>query len=308
MKKRKIKVFNLLILIALCCALLFGGYKLIKFGIDFFTNHHDNPDPNIVEKVDKFTMELVDYEVYKVEEVDFNFALVRFRISDKDKVYYSLGDLYTDEKIKCNDNQSYIKKLESKSYYLGSKNVDFQISSDEKSGIFKIFVPILDKNKENLTLYDVVSKKEFTIDLDKNIVDENTLKYETGNTIENNGYKMSVADAYVERKLMTNDGMYEYPSTVQVYAFALNIEDVTQEGLRIEDAVFEMENGNTVNATGEIFSMKLNNAINSVVRKNDKLGLFFEVINPGNSNSFAGKLKIKFSNSDEWLTIETELD
>ena len=263
----------------------------------------------LFRSVEKFSMDLVDYEVYDIKDVDFNFALVRFKISDKDGVYYSLGDLYTDENIKCNNVNSFIDKLESKSYYLGSKNVDFKIESDKTSGIYKVFVPIKDKSKTKLTLSDVVSKKEFKIDLSKNHADPETLKYSTGNSIENEGFKLSINDAYIETKLMTNEGIYNYPSTVQIYTFALNIEEVTQTGIKIDEAVFEMESGESFSATPNIFSKKLNNALGSTVREGDKLGLFFEVSNPNSdSRSFAGKLKIKFSNNNEWLIIETELN
>ena len=57
-----------------------------------------------------------------------------------------------------------------------------------------------------------------------------------------------------------------------------------------------------------ITSSKINNLISRNIREGERGGLFFEMYNPNESGiKYNGTLKLKFSNSDNWLSIKTEL-
>lgn len=316
---RKVKISRIIILIV--------GFLIIVSLIVFSTmwilnliNGSDDPkktpDPITSEPTEtfsEFTIELVDYEVFKIDDVDFNFALVDIKVGDKEAINYSLNSLYTDEKtVDIADYQKYIDKLDEAGYYVGAKGVDYSLKSEKTSDTFRIFVPISDKEKTSLTLYDAVSKAQISLDLTKNIGDPNELKYSTGedSPISTQDYVISVSNAYIETSLVQNGSEYTYPSTVQIYTFVLDVIELNDESLTLEDAVFipsgSDEEVHALDAS--IMSMKINNFMSRTVSEGDHGALFFEMYSPHDSGiSYSGTLRLKFSNSDNWLSIETEM-
>ncbi len=265
---------------------------------------------------DSFTIELQDYVVYKLDDVDFNFVLIDFLIGDSEAISYSYSSLYTDEAtVDVASYQNYIDALEAAGYYVGAKGVDLDLSSDKTEETFTIFIPVDDKDKEDLTIYDAVSKASFTIDLTKNIGQASDLRYTTGGdtTITTtSGLSITVSSAYIETSLVTSSGdQYSYPSTYQIYAFILEVEDLDGETAVLEDAIF-IPDGSTeeTHALGaSVTSTKIDNLISQTVSAGDRGALFFEMYSPYDAGiTYSGTLSLKFSNSDNWLTIETEME
>ncbi len=316
---RKVKISRVIILIA-GFILIVGIIVLLTMWILSMFNNEEptkTPDPIISEPTevyDEFTIELVDYEVFKIEDVDFNFALVDIKVGDSEAINYSLGSLYTDEKtVEVNDYQKYIDALDSVGYYVGAKGVDYTLTSDKTTDTFTVFIPIEDKEKESLTIYDAVSKAQLKIDLNKNIGDPNELKYSTGtdSPISTDDYVISVSNAYIETSLVQDGSTYTYPSTVQIYAFVLDVIELNDESLTLEDAVFVPSGSNEeIHALdASIMSMKINNFMSRTVSEGDHGALFFEMYSPHDAGiSYSGTLRLKFSNSDNWLSIETEMN
>ena len=319
--QRKVKWDRVLVLLlsaSLVVLLLIVGIR--SLGSLFFKDETEKPshkDPDnsevVEEDVESFKIDLVDYEVYKTDEdIDFNFVLARFRLRDPKEIKYNLGSLYTDEKtVKLNEYSPYVDELEKHEYYLGTKNVTFDLTSPEKSEMFTIFIPYKNKAKETLSVYDAITKEEFKFDLTKNLADINKLEYHTGEDapIETEDYLIKVNDAYIGSLFYSGSEEYTYPSTVQIYVFVLDIQSLTNEGLILEDAIFVSDSGEETHALGaEITSSKINNLMNRKVNAGERGGLFFEMYNPNNSGvSYSGTLKLKFSSSDNWLSVKTEL-
>lgn len=308
MMKRKINYKNLLLLfivVIVSIAAIFGIYKIVS---NFLLNNNNDPIDEVT--ANRLTIDLVDYQVYRSDEFDFEFVIADLRFSDEKAINYNLANLYTDESIKLNDVSKYVNTLEDSNYFLGVKNVVYSVKSDSNSAIFSIFIPIKDKNKTELTLFDAVSKKEIKIDLNDKLADLKELRLTTGGNITASSYSININDAYIETKFFQNDEPYQYPSTVQIYAFVITIENI-EDDVTIEDAVFTPEGSDEkIHALdASITAMRQNNIISRPLSEGVSGALFFEVYSPHDSPvSYQGTLDIKFSDSDEWLSLETELN
>ena len=316
--KRKIRYDRIIMLILGLAAVIFLVYSLTNFGLSFFKRSEVNDinptdTPVATEEIKEFSIDLIDYTVYKPEEVDFNFIVARLRFKDIESINYSLGSLYTDEKtVKITDYEKYANTLESKEIYLGARNINYQIKSDKNSEIFSIFIPVSDKTKKSLTLYDAVGKNEIIFDLTKNIGDISDLQYHTGDdsAISTEDYSITITNAYIENSFYQNGNEYNYPSTVKIYTFVLDINSLSNKELILEDAIFiANDSSEEVHALdASITSMKINNLISKKVKEGNRGALFFEMYKPeGSSISYNGTLKLKFSNSENYLSIKTEL-
>ena len=305
--RRRIKVKNVILLIlagALLIGVLAGGFFWIR---DVMSKKADKNEETVSER---FKIDLIDYTVYRSDDFDFEFVLASLRFSDDEPINYTLSNLYTDEGLKLGSVDSYVEELESKYYYLGVKGVSFEVVSEENSATYTIFIPIKDKNKTELTLYDALSKGELKFDLNANLGDISELKYSTGSTIQTGDYVLNIADAYIETNFFIDNEPYQYPSTIQIYAFVIDIEKV-KEGSLMEDAVFIADGSNEeIHAlASNITAMRQNNIIDRSLSDGMSGALFFEVYNPNDNHiSYNGTLKIKFSESAEWLVLETELN
>ena len=263
-----------------------------------------------------FTMKLQDYVVYKLDDVDFNFVLVDFLLGDSSSISYSYSSLCTDEAtVDVSDYKDYIDTLELAGYYVSTMGVDYTLSSDKTEDTFTIFIPVADKDKEELTIYDAISKSSFTIDLNTNVGRASDLRYTSESedtTITTSDYSITVSSAYIETSLITSSGeQYSYPSTYQIYTFILEIEDLNDETLVLEDAIFipdgSSEEIHALDAS--VSSTKINNFISQTISQGDRGALFFEMYSPYDASiTYSGTLSLKFSNSDEWITIETEMN
>ena len=285
--RRRIKVKNVILLIlagVLLIGVLAGGFFWIR---DVMSKKADKNEETVSER---FKIDLIDYTVYRSDDFDFEFVLASLRFSDDEPINYTLSNLYTDEGLKLGSVDSYVEELESKYYYLGVKGVSFEVVSEENSATYTIFIPIKDKNKTELTLYDALSKGELKFDLNANLGDISELKYSTGSTIQTDDYVLNIADAYIETNFFIDNEPYQYPSTIQIF-----IADGSNEEIHA--------------LASNITAMRQNNIIDRSLSDGMSGALFFEVYNPNDDHiSYNGTLKIKFSESAEWLVLETELN
>lgn len=317
--KRKIRYDRLLLLIAALAVVVFAVFSLVSYGLKLISNDKSGNDvintdnPAETETIKEFSIDLVDYTVYKPENTDFNFIVARLRFKDVKPINYSLGSLYTDEKtVKVSDISKYSETLESEEIYLGAKNISYQIKSDSNSEIFNVFIPVSDRTRNSLTLYDAVGKNEIVFDLTKNVGNISDLQYHTGSEseISTEDYSFTVTNAYIENSFYQDGNEYNYPSTVKIYTFVIEISSLSNKELILEDAVFVADGTNEeIHALdASITSMKINNLISKKVKEGDKGALFFEIYKPEESDiNYNGTLKLKFSNNDNYLSIKTEL-
>ena len=135
--------------------------------------------------------------------------------------------------------------------------------------------------------------------------------YKTGDEIITNDYAFQISDAYVLDKMLKDDEPYNFPATIKIYTFELNITKANKE-LVIEDATFiPNDNSDTFSAldgTYSSFRKDTNSLIGKKLKEGDKGVLFFEIYSPNDENiTYDGKIIIKLANEDKPIEVKTEL-
>ena len=302
--KRRIRIDRLLMVIVGVISI----FLLAFFGLKALFKTEDNIIPT--EKDDVIKVDLLDYKVYESSLTDFNFVVIDMRFKANKNLDYDLRDLVTNEGNNLADTNTYINELEQHSIYLSKLNIAFDVPKNQKEATISLFIPY-SKNLKELILTDNNTKKNFKIDLDKKHADINDLIYKTGDEIITNDYAFQISDAYVLDKMLKDDEPYNFPSTIKIYTFELNITKANKE-LVIEDATFiPNDNSYTFSAldgTYSSFRKDTNSLIGKKLKEGDKGVLFFEIYSPNDENiTYDGKIIIKLANEDKPIEVKTEL-
>ena len=302
--KRRIRIDRLLMVIVGVISI----FLLAFFGLKALFKTEDNIIPT--EKDDVIKVDLLDYKVYESSLTDFNFVVIDMRFKANKNLDYDLRDLVTNEGNNLADTNTYINELEQHSIYLSKLNIAFDVPKNQKEATISLFIPY-SKNLKELILTDNNTKKNFKIDLDKKHADINDLIYKTGDEIITNDYAFQISDAYVLDKMLKDDEPYNFPATIKIYTFELNITKANKE-LVIEDATFiPNDNSDTFSAldgTYSSFRKDTNSLIGKKLKEGDKGVLFFEIYSPNDENiTYDGKIIIKLANEDKPIEVKTEL-
>lgn len=302
--KRRIRIDRLLMVIVGVISI----FLLAFFGLKALFKTEDNIIP--IEKDDVIKVDLLDYKVYESSLTDFNFVVIDMRFKANKNLDYDLRDLVTNEGKNLADTNTYIKELEQHSIYLSKLNIAFDVPKNQKEATISLFIPY-SKNLKELILTDNNTKMNFKIDLDKKHADINDLIYKTGDEIVTNDYAFQISDAYVLDKMLKDDEPYNFPATIKIYTFELNITKANKE-LVIEDATFiPNDNSDTFSAldgTYSSFRKDTNSLIGKKLKEGDKGVLFFEIYSPNDENiTYDGKIIIKLANEDKPIEVKTEL-
>ena len=257
--------------------------------------------------------------VYDLPEVDFKFAVVTLRIQADGPVNIGLEHFRTDEGVVLSDVQSYVRRLEEKSCYLGRQNVWFSLISAEPEFEANIFVPVLNRQAEAVTLNaDLGEGMQFVLDLKNPSGTKDMLNYRADDIItDGETYQLSVSAAYD----ITGETMYqnkngeltEYllPSTVKVYAFRVRAVSLWGDVIVIEDARYVPSDGReTLTALeASVRSMKQENILGREIREADEGTIFFYAFDPDDRPvSYDGVLKLKLKGNDTWIDVNVRLN
>ncbi len=261
--------------------------------------------------------ELVDYRVYKLDGISFNFVIAKIRVSANSSTNIDLSHFTTDENIKLSEVDEYVSKLEAKSYYLGKQNVVFNLISYDTQYFANIFIPIINKSASQVVLKNDMDNSEMVFNLNAKIGDIKQLSYQADDVItDGKTYQMVVSSAFSitgEYLTQTESGVvseYFLPSTVEVYAFKLEAVSLWGDEIIIENAQYETSDGNLFDALDStINSEKLDNIIGRTITEKDIGYLFFVAYSPiENPVTYKGVLKLKVKGSDTWITVNVDLN
>lgn len=314
--RRKIR-YDRLILLALVVIMfivvVFLGVKKL-----FFSNPNpsesDEPQVTISSDPSKdIDVSLGSYTVYASEELDFRFVIgeFTFKANDGKAIDFDLSKLETNELIQLNNTESYTSKLQAQGYSMSKLGTTSSVKSNESALTVKLLIPVT-KKSDSLTITNLNNSKQISIDLTVNAGDINDFKSSTGGTItDGKTYDIYVSNAYVSTSMYREGVEYSYPSTVKVYTFKLEVNELAQEGVSIEKAYFIPSGSDTeYQALGSSFSsMKEDNIIGVPLKANDSYALFFEMFNPDESGiTYKGTLQLVFSNSNQVVEISTSME
>ena len=275
--------------------------------------------PAETEKDAALSIDVKQTTVYDLSDVDFKFAVVTLQVRADGPVNLGLDHFRTDEGVVLSDVQSYVKKLEEKSLFLGRQNVWFSLISAEPEFEANIFVPVLNRKAEEITLNsDLGEGMQFVLNLKNPSGTKDMLSYHAEDIItDGETYQLSVSAAYD----ITGETMYEnkngelseylLPSTVKVYAFRVKAVSLWGDVIVIEDAQYVPSDGReTLTALeASVRSMKLENILGREIREADEGTIFFYAFDPDDRPvSYNGVLKLKLQGSDNWIDVNVRLN
>lgn len=268
-------------------------------------------------ETDSLKADLVEYSVYRLDEIDFQFIIAKIRIKGQESIHLDLSHFVTDEKIALNQVEDYVSQLEENGLFLGKQNVWFELISNEASAMFNIFIPIKDKAKTTLDL-NIDFDDNISFDLTKANGTKEMLCYQPDDVItDGKTYQMKVSNAF----LITGDTItrtypdgyseeYMVPSTAEVHAFKIDAVSLWGDEVIIEKAIYTVSSTHeSFEAFNEQFStMKNENLINKVITDKDSGVLFFETLNPSESPiQYQGTLELTIKGQSKPIVIHVDL-
>lgn len=322
-KTKILQIIFVIMCILLLCSVTYLGYIILTPQDDTeevikLPNEGNLTKPEETTDLNSIKIDLVDYTLFKFDDLDFKFIIAKIRVkSNDDKINVDLSHFKTNENITLDDVSTYVSKLETKGYFLGKQNVWFELVSTQSSYIANIFIPIKDVNASKIQL-NVDFEEDTIIDFDLNKITgtKEMLTYVADDVItDGKTYQMKVSKAYdITGEPLTitySDGVvkeYLYPSTAEVYAFQIDVVSVWGDELELEDATYSTENDYFDALSSQISTDKYLNLINQKITDKSTGILMFMTLNPkAEPITYKGTLKLKFKGQDNFILIDVDL-
>ncbi len=277
--------------------------------------NQEKPEENSDEST--LAIDLVEYQTFDLEEVDFKFIVAKIRVKSEDEINLSLDGFKTSEGIVLSEIENYVDALEEQGLFLGKLNVWYEILSQESSMITNIFIPV-DDSAETVTLSFDFNDHSIDFDLKDSIKDSSSLRYNPDDVIfDGRSYQMRVSSAY-ELSGETINRTYENgysevylsPSTAQIHAFNIEVVSLWGDEVVIEEAIYTVsETGEEFKAFNEQFTTeKSSNLINKTITDTDQGVVFIETLNPSeNPITYQGVLRLKVKGQEHYIVINVDL-
>ncbi len=312
-KRRKLRIDRILTLMLISVSLIgifvFGGKKIYLL-LKERMNDNEIVDPVPVTTDENVKLSLQNYQIYKDDsnELGFSFIVAQFNFTGENGISFDLGNLQTSEKIMLNNTAKYLNELEEKGYKISKLNIVNNVVSVENSYVCNLFIPYKTDN-DSLRVMNSIDTTWIEFDLNKNINDLSSLKFETEQSIEVGNADITVSSCSISTMMLHNDEEYQIPSTLNIYTFRINVNKL-EENLVIEDARFVRKSNDEVIPclSDEYESVKVKNCLNKKLELGENGALFFETEAAGSEPDYSGCLMLKFSNGNEWIKIPTTLE
>lgn len=314
--KRKIRIDRLIIVILSTILVLgiisLGIYELVELIKN--KKSSDIKPTNQTETLKDIKCELIDYIVYKddTDSFDFSFVVCEINFSGKETVSFNLNDFQTSEKINLGNINDYLNTLNNSGYDITKLNIDNVVSSKDPQIKCNIFVPFK-TNSNELKIYNTNDPStSINIDLTNNIRYISSLKFNSnGQEIEVENANIYVSNCSISTMMLHNGQEYNVGSTNKVFTFKIYVNEI-EEDVSIIDAYFIKDNDNSEeehHCKDESYSsVKVDNIIGKSLKVGENGALFFEMYAPEQEPDYSGDLMIKFSNSNKWVKVSTNLE
>ncbi len=317
MKNKKLNKVGIMTITILCIIILVFIY------VNFFSTNNDdiinnNPLPTSTPEVmeNLINIELVEYDIYKLENEGFDFIIAKLLVEDKDdELVLNYSGFETEENLNLANISGYVKSLEENNLYLSKLDIFFDEFIDSEEYFVTMFIPY-ERAKDTLTIraYD----NEIIFDLDQNLETIDNLFYQSDDIItDNENYNITISNAFeitgdkIER--VYEDGYREdflYSSNSEIYAFKVDVESISDNEVVIESATYYVDNSTlSFNALNSSFiPMKYDNIIGKDIMDTDN-GIFMFITNNPSKEAitYKGYLEIKIKGQDELITVKVDL-
>lgn len=274
--------------------------------------------PDVTTELDNVKIDLVDYTVYEVDDVDFRFIIARVRVKANDTTNIDLSHFETSEGIKLSAVDKYVSKLENNNLFLGKQNVWFELVSSNTNYIARIFIPIDSKSLTEVSVKtDFGNNKEMKFSLSDPKGNADDLKYEADDIIsDGKTYQMIVSNAYKISDEFTrtySDGYSEpflIPSTAEIHGFEIECVSLWGDEIIIEEAYY-VTDGKTDEFEGlnsQFSCLKYNNIVGQKITDKDTGFVFVVTLNPNSEPiTYSGTLYLRFKGSDSFIQVKVDL-
>lgn len=276
--------------------------------------------PGETEDLSKVQVDVVDTTVFKLDMLNFAFAVVKVRVKSEAPINISLAHFKTDQGIVLNDVEEYVKYLNGNALSIGKQGVVFDsIISKDTSVVTNLFVPIRDKNaKEAKLSIDFGGNSDITLDLSKPKGTKEMLGYVANDIItDGKTYQIQVSEAFAitgeDMFLKWDDGVIEqqyYSSNAEIYAFQIETVSLWQDEIEIESATYTIDGSKSKFDALDyrFYSMKRDNILGKKIKIKEKGTLFFVALNSQeNPLTYKGILRLKIKGQEELIEINVDL-
>lgn len=318
-KKKRVRIDRVIILVLTALLFLslvfFGVYSLINMLSSKTSNSSNNTaeikDPEHVETSSNIKVEMLkDYMNYidDTDKLGFNFIVAPFKFTSDSGVKFDLENLQTSQKIHLNNVSKYLTSLEDAGYKTSKLGITTVVVSDKNEYECKLFIPYTTEDS-SLRINNAVDLNMFEFDLDSNIHYVSELKFDTSSNIDVNNTSVNVSSCSVSTMMLHNGQEYEVASTLKVFTFKININSI-DGNVSITDAKFVKDGSDEEIScmSSEYSSVKVENVLGKKLVLGENGALFFETECYDDKPDYSGTLFLMFSNSNEWVKVNTTLE
>jgi len=274
--------------------------------------------PDETNEEEQVQVDLVDYTVYDLEQVDFRFIIAKVRVKANDATNISLSHFKTSEGLVLSETSAYVNQLEKSSLYLGKKNVWFELISSQTNYLARIFIPVKDNTLSSISLEsDLKNSHVMKFDLENPRGTAEELGYVADDIIsDGKTYQMKVSNAYRISDEFTRTyesgytEAYLLPSSAEVHGFYVEAVSLWGDAVEIESAYYQVQGSSEQfeALNGQFTTQKYDNIVNSSITDKDAGYIFFVTLNPEDAPiSYQGTLILHLKNQQQPIQIQVNL-
>lgn len=280
------------------------------------SGNQEKPDETNGEE--QVQVDLVDYTVYDLDQVDFRFIIAKVRVKANDATNISLSHFKTSEGLVLSETSAYVNQLEKSSLYLGKKNVWFELISSQTNYLARIFIPVKDNTLSSISLEsDLKNSHVMKFDLENPKGTAEELGYVADDIIsDGKTYQMKVSNAYRISDEFTRTyesgytEAYLLPSSAEVHGFYVEAVSLWGDAVEIESAYYQVHGSSEKfeALNGQFTTQKYDNIVNSSITDKDAGYIFFVTLNPEDAPiSYQGTLILHLKNQQQPIQIQVNL-
>ena len=274
--------------------------------------------PDETNEEEQVQVDLVDYTVYDLDQVDFRFIIAKVRVKANDATNISLSHFKTSEGLVLSETSAYVNQLEKNSLYLGKKNVWFELISSQTNYLARIFIPVKDNTLSSISLEsDLKNSHVMKFDLENPRGTAEELGYVADDIIsDGKTYQMKVSNAYRISDEFTRTyesgytEAYLLPSSAEVHGFYVEAVSLWGDAVEIESAYYQVHGSSEQfeALNGQFTTQKYANIVNSSITDKDAGYIFFVTLNPEDAPiSYQGTLILHLKNQQQPIQIQVNL-
>jgi len=274
--------------------------------------------PDETNEEEQVQVDLVDYTVYDLDQVDFRFIIAKVRVKANDATNISLSHFKTSEGLVLSETSAYVNQLEKNSLYLGKKNVWFELISSQTNYLARIFIPVKDNTLSSISLEsDLKNSHVMKFDLEYPRGTAEELGYVADDIIsDGKTYQMKVSNAYRISDEFTRTyesgytEAYLLPSSAEVHGFYVEAVSLWGDAVEIESAYYQVQGSSEQfeALNGQFTTQKYDNIVNSSITDKDAGYIFFVTLNPEDAPiSYQGTLILHLKNQQQPIQIQVNL-